>query len=237
MKTLGVIGGLGPMATAYFMQLIVEMTDAKTDQEHIEVLVHSKPTVPDRTRYIIKQSDENPLPQLLAMGEGLIHHGAQVLAIPCITAHYFQHDLDSLSVPVIHVIEETAKTLKLAGVRCAGIMATDGTIQSRLFQTVLAEHGIETVVHTEESQKKVMHIIYEDVKSGRDVEMNLFSDVKEELNAAGAQVVLLGCTELSMVKRDHETGAGVLDVMEVLAREAVKACGKLKPEYEDLITR
>ena len=94
MKRLGIIGGLGPMATAYFLRLIVEMTDAKTDQEHIEVLLHSKPQIPDRTRYILGLSEENPMPELLAVGKSLTAQGVEVIAIPCITAHFFQKQLE-----------------------------------------------------------------------------------------------------------------------------------------------
>ena len=82
MKTLGVLGGLGPMASAYFLQLLVQMSDAAMDQEHMEVILHSKPQIPDRTRYILGQSIDNPLPQMAAAGRGLVAQGAEMLAIP-----------------------------------------------------------------------------------------------------------------------------------------------------------
>ena len=97
MKKLGIIGGLGPMATAYFLQLIVEMTDACNDQEHIEVLLYSKPQTPYRTNFILGRSKEDPQPYLLEMGKSLTAQGAEVLAIPCITAHYFQKELEQIS--------------------------------------------------------------------------------------------------------------------------------------------
>ncbi len=237
MKKLGIIGGLGPMATAYFLRLIVDMTDAVTDQEHIEILLHSKPQIPDRTNYILGKSKDNPMPDLLEIGKELSSRGADVLAIPCITAHFFQKDLESLiDCHIIHAIEETASYLKEEKVDHVGIMATDGTIESKLFQDIMEKNEIKCSIPSKEAQAKVMHIIYDDVKAGKDVEMNLFHQVSRELFADGAQVVLLGCTELSMIKRDHETGPGVLDVMEVLARASVMSCGNLKKEYEHLIT-
>ena len=113
MSVLGIIGGLGPMATAYFLQLITEMTDASCDQEHIEILVHSKPQIPDRTSYILGKNEENPVTEMIRIGKKLSKQGAEVLAIPCITAHFFQREMeDALGVPIINAIEETALYLK-----------------------------------------------------------------------------------------------------------------------------
>ena len=92
-KTLGVIGGLGPMATAYYMELVIQMTDASCDQEHLNMIISSRPGTPDRTRYILGLSDENPAPVMIDAGRWLVAEGAEILAIPCITAHYFQKQL------------------------------------------------------------------------------------------------------------------------------------------------
>lgn len=238
MKRLGIIGGLGPMATAYFLRMIVEMTDAKTDQEHIEVLLHSKPQIPDRTRYILGLSEDSPMPHFQEVGKQLVGQGADVIVIPCITAHFFQEQLEhDIACPIIHAIEETAKYLQAENIRQVGVMATDGTIESRLFPQILEKYGITCIAPEADGQKKVMHIIYNNVKQGLPIEMNQFEAVSKELFDKGAQVILLGCTELSMAKRDHVLGAGYLDVMEVLARQAVLTCGNLKPEYEHLITK
>lgn len=238
MKILGVLGGLGPMASVYFLQLIVQMSDADADQEHMEVILHSKPQIPDRTRYILGRSEDSPLPQMEEAGRGLAAQGAEVLAIPCITAHYFQEQLEAeVGVPILHAIEETALYLEQAGIACVGILATDGTLTSRLFQTCLAEHGIGYILPGVEDQKAVMHLIYENVKAGKPVEFPMFEAVSERLFAQGAQVILLACTELSLIKRDYALGPGYLDVLEVLARKAVLCCGHLKKDYEALITQ
>ncbi len=237
MKKLGVLGGLGPMASVYFLQLIVEMTQAGTDQEHIEILLHSVPQVPDRTRYILGQSGDDPVPQMVEAGKGLVAQGAQLLAIPCITAHYFQERLESrIGVPILNAVEETALYLRQAGIGHVGVLATDGTLSSRLFQTCFEKHGIECVTPDKQDQRAVMHLIYDNVKAGKPVEYPLFEAVSEQLFARGAQVNLLGCTELSLIGRDHGLGPGFLDVLEVLARKAVLCCGRLKEEYKNLIT-
>lgn len=238
MKKLGVIGGLGPIATVYYLQLVTQMSEAESDQEHIEILMHSAPYIPDRTNYILGKSDENPLPGLLKVLKELENLGAQEIAIPCITAHHFHEDLQKeTKVPIIHGVEETIKYLKEAKISKVGIMATDGTRQSRLFFDALQRENMIPVVPSVEGQKGVMDLIYNQVKAGKKIDLNLFKKISEELFSQGAEVILLGCTELSLIKRDYDIGPGFLDVLEILARESVKRCGTLKPEYDELITK
>lgn len=237
MKKLGVIGGLGPMATAYFYQLIVEMTAAQVDQDHFEVMIDSRPGIPDRTSYILKKSSENPMPSMLDSGKKLYKMGADVIAIPCITAHFFQEDLErEIGCPIIHAIRETADYLKKENIDCVGILATDGTVESRLFQNVFDSYGIKCVIPEGKYQENIMHIIYKNVKAGKEIDMERLFETSKLLERKGAQVNLLGCTELSVAKRDNPLGHGFLDVMEVLASSAVKYCANLRPEYEHLIS-
>lgn len=238
MHTLGVIGGLGPMATAFFMQMVVEMTEAAADQEHIEMIIYNCPSIPDRTSYIVGKSNENPEKSMADIGKKLADSGAEVLAIPCITAHYFYEELSGeIPVPIIHLIEETVKYLEEQKINVVGLMATDGTVKSGLFQKALQAKGIKVVLPQEESQKDVMHLIYQNVKAAKPIEMNRFEQVSAELRENGSQVILLGCTELSMIRRDEQIGSGYLDVMQVLAKCAVERCGILKKEYQQLVTK
>lgn len=236
-KRLGVIGGIGPMATAYFMELLTRMSDAKTDQEHMEILVYSKPSIPDRTKYILGESGESPLPAMLSAGEKLRDAGAEFLAIPCVTAHYFHADLEKgLGLPVINGLLEAADYLARQRKTCVGIMATDGSIRSGLLEGILRGYGIRSVVPDEESQKKVMSMVYGEIKAGKPVDMEKFMQVSAELFEKGAQVILLACTELSLIKKEHELPAGYLDILEVTARCAVERCHHVRAEYEHLIT-
>lgn len=238
MKKVGIIGGLGPMAMVYFMQLITEMTDAATDQEHIELIVHSKPQTPDRTGYILDHSKENPLPVLTEVGKELVGCGVDFIAIPCITAHYFQKELEKqIGCKILHAIEETAAYLQSENIQTVGLMATDGTVESKLFQLVLNKYGITCVVPDDEMQSYVMGLIYDNVKAGKTPDIKKFYSVSDALFCAGAQVVLLGCTELSLIKREHVLEKGFLDVLEVLARQVVTESGAtVKSKYEHLIT-
>ena len=239
MRTLGVIGGLGPIATAHFMELIIRMTEAQTDQEHLDMIIYNRPSIPDRTGYILDPSRPNPLPEMIRVGNALAQQGATLIAIPCMTAHYFHRDLARyIETPIVHAIHETAVHLKKHGITRAGIMATDGTIRSKLFQQELLKHGITPVIPGAEGQKCVMSVIYDDIKANRPAGMDKFDRAAWELRDAGAQAIILGCTELSLVKRDYPIGAGYLDAMEVLARRCVLECGgRLKHEYQNLISK
>lgn len=238
MKKLGIIGGLGPMATTYFLYLLTQMSRAESDQEHMEIMMHSKPSIPDRTRYILGLSQDDPAVQMIEIGRELKGMGAELLAIPCITAHYFHEELEkNIGLKVLHAVQETAEYLKQAGVDKVGILATDGTVKSGLFDRVLSQYGIATVNPGEESQQMVMDLIYRQIKSGEKGNIDEFIQVGEALSAAGAQVNLLGCTELSLLKRDYVLPGGYLDVLEVLAKCAVQECGRFDLRYQNLITQ
>ena len=238
-KTLGVIGGMGPAATAYFMDLVVRMTMAETDQEHLDVIVCHIPSIPDRTGYILDNRKDNPLPAIIDYGRKLGSFGAGEIAIPCITAHYFYDTLcESIPVPIVNAVEETALYLKRRGFRRVGVMATSGTLHAGVFQRELERRGLEAVLPMAQRQKDVMDLIYKDIKSGRPGDMERFRRVTEELRAEGAEVIILGCTELSIIKRDSDIGPGFIDTLEVLAMKSIESCGgEVREEYKNLISQ
>ena len=237
-KTLGVIGGLGPMATASFLELITKMTKAGSDQEHLHVLIDSEPRTPDRTGFLTGEKTEDPFPWLLKGGRNVAAMGAEVLAMPCNTAHAFYDRLQAeLKLPFVHLIRETAKVLQQAGVKTIGLMATEGTVKTGLYQRELEQFGIHTAAPDQELQQQVHHLIFQNVKANRPAEMDRFRAVQEYLKAQGAEVIVLGCTELSVIKKNENVGPGFLDAMEVLAAKSVEACGaELAEGYERLIT-
>lgn len=238
-RILGVIGGLGPAATAYFMELVVKMTMAQTEQENVDMIVYNFPSIPDRTGYLLGSNLKSPLPGLRSVAQALERQKVSCIVIPCVTAHYFYRELQAVtSTPIINGVTETVRMLSEQGIKKVGIMATDGTIRSRLIAKELDNAGIIPIVPSEQRQRDVMHLIYENVKVGKPPEMERFRKVQKELTDCGAQVIVLGCTELSIIKRDHCIGVGFLDVMEVIARASILGCGKkIKREYESLLER
>ena len=223
---LGIIGGMGPMASAYFQELLVRFTDAATDQQHIPTVLLNLPQIPDRTAYILGESDKSPAPVLLEAARTLEALGVSAIAVTCVTSHCFYDEVaEQIGVPWIHAVRETARYLKEKGVQKAGILATTGTIKTGLFQRELEKAGIGWEVPSPERQADVMAVIYEDIKAGREPDMERFTRAEDSLRKKGCDACILGCTELSLIKRDHPL-PGCTDVLEVLAAAAVRACGK-----------
>lgn len=225
------------MATAYLLQLIIDMTDAKTDQEHLDVIVFNRPSVPDRTAYILDNSKPSPLPMMVDMAQKLEALGVTAVGAPCVTAHCFHEALqNSVHIPFINMVTETAIYLKKAGCKKAGIMATTGTVHTKLFQTALQDAGLSYALPDEAMQDYVMSLIYDCVKAGEAADMDMFRAVSDALHKDGCDAIILGCTELSIIKRDNAIGSGYLDALEVLAQKAILSCGKrINPKYSSLL--
>ena len=162
-------------------------------------------------------------------GISLVRYGATVLAIACNTAHYFYDSIAAaVSVPVLNIMEDTAACLAADGIRCAGILATDGTVLSHSYEKYLDAHGIRCVLPSSENQMQIMQIIYGQIKKGQHADMRRFRACAKELFDLGAERIILGCTELSLIKREEHLSPhrAFLDSMEVLAKATVLACGK-----------
>jgi aspartate racemase len=145
LKTIGIMGGMGPAATVDLMSRIISMTDAVTDQEHIPMIVDSNTRIPDRTEAILGKG-KSPVPEMLASAQRLEAAGADFIVIACHAAHYFVPEIkDKIGIPILDMPEETAKLLKLKGVNRAAVLATDGTVRSGIFGAALERLGIQTV--------------------------------------------------------------------------------------------
>lgn len=235
--SIGVIGGLGPMATAVYMKKVINMTDASTDQEHPDMIIYSCPKTPDRTAFILGKSDESPLPSLVDVARRLDNQGVKVIAVPCITARYFNEQIkQQVSVPVIHGVDGSAKLWKRQGITKVGILATEGSIRSGVIQKVLENNDIEAVIPDEDTQKLVTSLIYDDVKKGKKADLNKLNKAREALVNNGAEVCLLGCTELSVIADQEDIGEGFFDILDMLAAESIDLCGyKVRDEYKYLL--
>lgn len=226
-KVLGVIGGVGPLSTAYFMEVVIRMTDVQTDQEHIDMVVLNHTEIPDRTDYILDSSKPNPVPLMLSDARRLEELGADIIVTPCNTAHYFYHELSSaVSVPFLNMIDETAAELSRMGTRKAGVLATNGTVHTGLFQEALEKRGIEAVLPSPDGQRNVMEIIYQNVKAGVPSDREKWNAITLEMEESGCDHVILGCTELSLLRREFSLGRYFVDALEVLAARSIEACGK-----------
>jgi aspartate racemase len=234
-ERLGLLGGLGPMAGIYLAERVTDMTDARTDQDHLEIVMYSDPTVPDRTAFMLGESADNPLPKLRKGLKFLEDSGCANIAIACVTAHYFGDELGLglTSASLLNMLDLTADKLAGLGIRRAGLTATSGTVGTGIFQKTLESRGIECVIPTPDDQALVMDEIYNVVKAGNLSDGKALAGVASRLAEAGAECVILGCTELSIVKRDVGRMKGnafeapdvpeIIDALDVLAEAAVLA--------------
>lgn len=222
---LGILGGLGPMASAYFYELICAHTKADRDQDHIDIILSSRASTPDRTAFITGKSEDSPLPYMVEDARRLEVYGADVIVIPCNTAHYFVEEVRAnVEVPVPSIIEETSQHLKRAGYKKAGIMATAGTVKSGSYQFQLEKRGLLWEVPDETHQQYLHELIYDDVKSGKDPDIDKFYKIVKHLTDKGCDKLILGCTELSLINRAVGGDPIFTDSLEVLAHTAIKAC-------------
>ena len=169
-KTVGVLGGLGPMASVYFYEMVVNMTDAKTDQEHVDMIITNRATTPDRTAFIVGDSKEDPSEVLINDAKKLEAYGVDFIVMTCNT---------------------------------------------------------EYLVLDENRQSQVMEIIYDDIKSGKPADMDKFNAIVDYLKENNCDGVILGCTELSILKNDNNLdGDFYIDSLEMLARETIIKSGR-----------
>lgn len=222
-KVIGIIGGMGPEATADLYLKIIEETGASCDQQHLDVVIVSDPTVADRTRAILG-SGPDPAPQIIRSASRCVRAGADFLIMPCNAAHHFHPQVQGgVEVPVVHMIDEVVRHLREEHpeVRAVGIMAASGTVASGMYQRFLADAGIEALVPDEGDQDLVMEGIYA-VKSGQHRRAGqLFPEVAERMLSAGAGAIIAGCTEIPLGLRELPSGI-LIDATRVLARAAVR---------------
>ena len=223
---LGVLGGMGPQATQVFYQFVLDRTDAARDQEHLPALILSDTGIPDRTAAILSGDTEELYRRLLEDARMLENCGCTVLAIPCNTSHYFADRLQGeIGVPIIHMLRETAAALAAQGKKRPGILATDGTIQTGLYQKECAARGLEAVAPDPDTQKLVTSIIYDEIKQGEKGSRDKFARIDRAIRRAGCDCAILACTELSVFATYHPLPSYYLDAMMVMAERAVERCG------------
>lgn len=225
-KIVGVIGGMGPLATVDLYRKIVEHTLADCDQAHVRTIIDSNTNIPDRTAALLS-GGESPVRELQSSARLLEQAGAQVLVMPCHTAHCFYDEVQAaVHVPVLNMIELTVQELKRRGVARAGLLATDGAVQSGIYQRHFAGSGIELLLPDPEGQAALMDMIYSGVKAGRsDYDTQAVRTALDRLIDAGAQTLILGCTELPPAFEMYGLDYPNLDPTLTLALAAITASG------------
>ncbi|RKX54716.1 MAG: aspartate racemase, partial [Thermotoga sp.] len=160
MKTVGIIGGMGPESSYYLYGKIISLTPASADQEHIHVIIDSYPQIPDRTAYLLSNGP-SPVPYLIESAQKLEYAGADLIVMACNTAHAFYQEVkQSIKVDMLNMIEETVIYVNSINSRCVGVLATTGTLKTELYQRALDKYGIKVLTPNEEENKMIMEAIY-----------------------------------------------------------------------------
>ena len=227
-KVIGIIGGMGPMATADLFTKIIENTAAATDQEHLHVLIDNNTDIPDRTACILAGSDA-PLGPMVESANRLVNQGADLLIIPCNTAHYFHDGVQAaVDVPVLNMPEISAQYCADKGFSCVGLLSTAGTVRAQIYEPYFEQLGVRLLHPSQVGIDNLMYLIYDEIKAGRTPHPERLYPEIVSLEEQGAEAFLLACTELPLV---FQTGGRVpfIDPTLLLARAAVAAAGgKLK---------
>ena len=230
-KILGILGGMGPEATAYFFKAVIAHTAAGVDQEHIRTLVWSDPTIPPRTDAILG-TGPSPLPRLLSGVRVLEKGGADLIVMPCITAHYWAGEIRKAArVPFVSLLEETLAFVRksLPRVRKVGLVASSGTVASGLWAVTFAKAGIEVIAPRPADQARVMNAIIGPggIKSGitSGPPRRTIVAMARRLVSRGAQAIVAGCTEVPLVLRPGDLTVPLIEPMDIGARACVRKAG------------
>jgi len=239
-KVIGILGGMGPYATVDLFKKILDLTPAKKDWEHLRIIIDNNPKIPSRGRYFA-YGETNPSKEMILTAQNLELAGADLIVIGCLTAHNFYQEVqNNVKVPIINAVEETVKEIKRNNpdFKKIGLLSTEVTAESGLFQNEFIKQGLEIVVPDNEGLKEVRAII-EALKLNNIVESDniKLSGIIKSLVNLGAEGIILGCSELPlMIKGDSyviyntnnnldgntESKIPVFDAMEILVKEVIR---------------
>lgn len=220
-KTLGIMGGMGPLATVDLMNKIIRLTPAQRDQDHIHMIVDNYPQIPDRTEAIMGKGT-NPLSFMIESAKRVEAAGADFIAIACNTAHYYLDDIqNSVNIPIMNMPKETVRFIDKAGFKTIALLATDGTISTNLYQESLRERGFTVVEPNAVTQEIIMEGIYS-VKSGDLTKgKQLFLHASNTVIEHGAEAIIAACTEIPLVLTEID-GIKLIDPTQILAKKIVE---------------
>ena len=224
-KVVGVIGGMGPAATVDFMRRLVAATPAHDDVDHLHVLVDNNPKIPSRIAAIIEGTGADPAPALCEMAKGLEAQGADFLVIPCNTAHYYLPAIArSVHTPVLDMVGLSVQKLAAADPkpRRIGLLASPAVRLVGLYQKRIEQSGLQAIYPSPHHESRLLEVI-KAVKSGQHGgrQRQDYAVVAENLMDAGADALLIACTELSVMGPPLEATCLVVDSLDVLVQATI----------------
>jgi aspartate racemase len=241
-KVIGILGGMGPEATLDCFGKIIKNTPAKTDREHIRVVIDSNPGIPDRIAAILSDG-ESPVPALVAGCRGLEKAGADFIIIPCVTVHFFLPQIQAGSpLPVLSIIDAVADVIQrdFHETKTVGLLGTVATVESGLFQKRLARETIDTLVPDSAQQSKIVAAI-KDIKDTRPsrTQSEITNDLVEAARSLidrkpdAADAIIAGCTEIPLALGQEHLPVPYFDSLTILARAAIRFAGRTPVDLND----
>lgn len=219
---------MGPAATVCFSEQLVERTAAVCDQDHVCTLVLNDATIPDRTEFLLGESEDSPLPKLVKDAQLLQSAGCAFIAMPCNTAHAFFDELRaSVSIPVLNMVSDTVDTCKRLGLEHIGVLATEGTVKVDVYGEALRAANLECIYPDKAWQQATNRIIHDQVKAGVPVPSGALAAICAGMAKLGCDSVVLGCTELSVALEQDSAHMPipVVDSLRVLVDSTIAAAG------------
>ena len=227
MKKIGIIGGMGPLATVDLFNKIIKYSSASCDNEHIPIIIDNNTKIPDRTRAIL-YGEEDPVKEMVKSAKTLENSGADFLIMSCNTAHYFYERVKKeIHIPFLNMVEETAKYIlkKDPTAKKIGLLSTTGTVKGKIYEKIFEKFNLEIILPNEEEREEIMHLIYEVVKKGDFNYDSLRTEkIIKNLQLRGAKNIILGCTELPIAMNIFKISGTFYDPTEILALSAIENC-------------
>ncbi len=219
-----IIGGMGTLASTQFIVDMNRLYSPDEDQKYLNYILYNYADVPDRTAYILDDSEDDPAPCLIEAVKAVESLGTEFVVIACNTAHYFIDEIKKeTDVPILNMLDVTGDALRQHDAERIGIMATRGTFNSKLYHQVIEGAGMTVVEPGELLQEKIMSLIYDDVKENNRVDKEKFQVVLNEFKALGAEIIVLGCTELSFIHSHFEEEIeGLIDAQQLTILETIR---------------
>lgn len=234
-KRLGVIGGMGPLATSIFFQRIVENTIANKDQDHIDVVIMNHATMPDRTEAILNNEKDRFLKAIQADIHVLEHADVANIAIPCNTSHYFyEHIAEMTNINIINMVSSTAKHVAeyMDVTGKVAVLGTSGTIRSNVYKKALVKLGLQNVELSSEMEAALMDIIYNIKRDNNYVPIHFNDLVDKLIHEENCSSIVLACTELSSIDLMPSLQRYCVDALDILVKESILLSNKqLKREF------
>ncbi|CAB1261772.1 amino acid racemase [Clostridium sp. WLY-B-L2] len=233
-KIIGILGGMGPLATADLFYKIITLTDAKSDNEHIHVIIDNNTEIPDRTNYILG-TGEDPKKYLIESALKLELMGADVIIMPCNTAHYFYDEIVKyIHIPFLNMISETVKEIRRTNteIKKVGLLATKGTCFAGIYDKIFNKYNIEVVKPDDTNENIVSDLIYSVKKGVKKYDLNSVQSVLSYFKSKDVDTVILGCTELPVAFKMLNIKGNYVDPTKILAQSAIKFVGKKIVEHE-----